>query len=79
MFPDSYSLGAYISIFFGPCVQEDTAVFLPRALQLIAYAKPFLGEALGEQLKWVLPVTVLAVLAIVALGFSIKRLRAASK
>lgn len=181
MLPDSYALGVYISIFFGPFVQEDAAVFLAAGLaangirqtiplfltilaglflsdiwkywigwaalknpkakayaereQVVAMSEKvrsnlmktllmgrfvpfariptyvacgylrisywkfclgiaftatlyvttiftvvhFLGEVLGEQLKWVLPVTALVVLAIVALGFSIKRLRAASK
>ena len=32
MFPDSYSLAVYISVFFSPFVQEDTAVFLAAGL-----------------------------------------------
>ncbi len=181
MFPDSYSLGVYISVFFGPFVQEDTAVFLAAGLaangvrqtiplfftillglflsdiwkywigwaalkntkaqayaqreQVITMAEKvqsnlmktlligrfvplarvptyvacgylkitywkfclgiaftailyvlavftlvhFLGQVLGERLKWVLPITSLAILAIVALIFCIKRFRAASK
>ena len=181
MFPDSYPLLVYISVFFGPFVQEDAAVFaaaglaangvrqtIPLFLTILAglilsdiwkywigwaalknpkaraYAEReqvvtmsdkvrsnliktllvgrfvplariptyvacgylripywkfclgiaftailyvaavftlvhFLGQIMGEQLKWVLPILALVVLAIIGLLFWLKRRRAASK